>query len=206
MPFAEAQGVDHPLQFYAATKRANELMAHAYAHLFRLPCTGLRFFTVYGPWGRPDMAPMIFAGAIVEGRPIRLFNDGRHSRDFTYVDDIVEGVIRASDRIAAARPGLGPRAPRPGHLGRAVPHLQHRQQRARARSPTSSPRSRRALGRHGDPRAPAAAARRRARHLRRQRRGSPRATGWRPATPVAEGVRRFVAWYREYHDAGGVLP
>ena len=81
---ARAQGVDHPLQFYAATKRANELMAHAYAHLYRLPCTGLRFFTVYGPWGRPDMAPMLFASAILEGRPIRLFNHGRHSRDFTY--------------------------------------------------------------------------------------------------------------------------
>ena len=99
-PSARRQGVDHPLQFYAATKRANELMAHAYAHLYRLPCTGLRFFTVYGPWGRPDMAPMIFANAIPEGRPIQLFNDGRHSRDFTYVDDIVEGVIRAADRPA----------------------------------------------------------------------------------------------------------
>ena len=104
MPFEEGQGVDHPLQLYAATKRANELMAHSYAHLYRLPCTGLRFFTVYGPWGRPDMAPMKFADAILEGRPIQVFNHGRHSRDFTYVDDIVEGVIRASDPIAAPDP------------------------------------------------------------------------------------------------------
>src|SRR5690606_3176461 len=113
MPFSEDQGVDHPLQFYAATKRANELMAHAYSHLYRLPTTGLRFFTVYGPWGRPDMAPMIFAAAILEGRPIRLFNEGRHSRDFTYVDDIVEGVIRAADRPALPDPGWDPARPDP---------------------------------------------------------------------------------------------
>ena len=113
MPFSEAQGVGHPLQFYAATKRANELMAHAYAHLYALPCTGLRFFTVYGPWGRPDMAPMIFAEAIMAGRPIRIFNEGRHSRDFTYVDDIVEGVIRASDRPALPDPDWDPADPDP---------------------------------------------------------------------------------------------
>ena len=113
MPFAEGQGVDHPLQLYAATKRANELMAHAYAHLYRLPCTGLRFFTVYGPWGRPDMAPMKFADAILDGRPIQVFNHGNHSRDFTFVDDIVEGVIRASDRPATPDPDWNPAAPDP---------------------------------------------------------------------------------------------
>ena len=113
MPFEEGQGVDHPLQLYAATKRANELMAHSYAHLYRLPCTGLRFFTVYGPWGRPDMAPMKFADAILEGRPIQVFNHGRHSRDFTYVDDIVEGVIRASDLIAAPDPDWNSADPDP---------------------------------------------------------------------------------------------
>jgi UDP-glucuronate 4-epimerase len=113
MPFSESHGVDHPLQFYAATKRANELMAHAYAHLYRLPCTGLRFFTVYGPWGRPDMAPMIFARAILEGRPIQLFYHGRHSRDFTYIDDIAEGVIRASDRPAEPDPDWDPGNPDP---------------------------------------------------------------------------------------------
>lgn len=100
MPFSEHQGVDHPLQFYAATKRANELMAHAYSNLFRLPTTGLRFFTVYGPWGRPDMALFLFTKNILAGKPIDVFNYGDHMRDFTYVDDIVEGVIRTSDNIA----------------------------------------------------------------------------------------------------------
>ncbi len=100
MPFSEHDGVDHPLQFYAATKRANELMAHSYSHLFRLPTTGLRFFTVYGPWGRPDMALFLFTKNILAGKPITVFNYGNHTRDFTYVDDVVEGVIRASDQIA----------------------------------------------------------------------------------------------------------
>lgn len=100
MPFREQHGVDHPLQFYAATKRANELMAHSYSHLFNLPSTGLRFFTVYGPWGRPDMALFKFTQNIIEGRPISVFNHGNHTRDFTYIDDIVEGVVRTSDLIA----------------------------------------------------------------------------------------------------------
>src|SRR5690606_8204053 len=102
MPFTEHEGVNHPLTLYAATKKANELMAHSYAHLYRLPTTGLRFFTVYGPWGRPDMALFLFTKAILEGRPIEVFNHGRMRRDFTYVDDIVQGVIRASDRPARA--------------------------------------------------------------------------------------------------------
>lgn len=101
LPYSEHHGVDHPLQFYAATKRANELMAHSYSHLFRLPTTGLRFFTVYGPWGRPDMALFKFTESILNGESIKLFNHGRHTRDFTYIDDIVEGVIRVSDQIAA---------------------------------------------------------------------------------------------------------
>lgn len=100
MPFSEKVGVDHPLQFYAATKRANELMAHSYSHLFNLPTTGLRFFTVYGPWGRPDMALFKFTKNIIEGKPIQVFNHGNHTRDFTYIDDIVEGVIRISDSPA----------------------------------------------------------------------------------------------------------
>jgi len=104
MPFSEHQGVDHPLQFYAATKRANELMAHSYSHLFRLPTTGLRFFTVYGPWCRPDMALFLFTKSILAGEPIKVFNHGNHTRDFTYVDDIVEGVIRTSDRPATPDP------------------------------------------------------------------------------------------------------
>jgi UDP-glucuronate 4-epimerase len=100
MPFSEHDSVDHPLQFYAATKRANELMAHSYSHLFRLPTTGLRFFTVYGPWGRPDMALFLFTKNILADKPITVFNYGNHTRDFTYVEDVVEGVIRASDQIA----------------------------------------------------------------------------------------------------------
>ena len=99
MPFSEDDGVDHPLQFYAATKRANELMAHSYSHLFNLPTTGLRFFTVYGPWGRPDMALFKFTQLILQDKPIPVFNNGHHSRDFTYIDDIVEGVIKSSDRL-----------------------------------------------------------------------------------------------------------
>lgn len=100
MPFSEHRPADHPLQFYAATKRANELMAHSYSHLFRLPTTGLRFFTVYGPWGRPDMALFLFTKNILAGLPIKLFNNGNHTRDFTFVDDIAEGVVRASDQPA----------------------------------------------------------------------------------------------------------
>jgi UDP-glucuronate 4-epimerase len=104
MPFSEHDSVDHPVSLYAATKKANELMAHTYSHLFGLPTTGLRFFTVYGPWGRPDMALFLFTKAILEGRPIDVFNYGKMQRDFTYVDDIVEGVIRVLDRVATANP------------------------------------------------------------------------------------------------------
>ena len=102
MPFSEKDGVNHPLQFYAATKRANELMAHSYSHLFGLPTTGLRFFTVYGPWGRPDMALFLFTRNILEGKPIKVFNKGNHTRDFTYVEDIAKGVVRVSDNPAKA--------------------------------------------------------------------------------------------------------
>ncbi len=101
MPFSTADNVDHPISLYAATKKANELMAHSYSHLYRIPTTGLRFFTVYGPWGRPDMSPILFADAITQGTPIQVFNQGRHKRDFTYIDDIVDGVIRCLDRIPA---------------------------------------------------------------------------------------------------------
>jgi UDP-glucuronate 4-epimerase len=196
MPFTESQGVGHPLQFYAATKRANELMAHAYANLYALPCTGLRFFTVYGPWGRPDMAPMIFARAISEGTPLRLFNRGRHSRDFTYVDDIVDGVIRASDLVAAPDPDWDPANPDPGSS--AAPfRLYNIGNNAPVELADFVAALERELGRKavvelappqpGDvPDTWADSAR------------LTRATGWRPVTPVAEGVRRFVAWYRAW--------
>ena len=111
MPFSTADNVDHPVSLYAATKKANELMAHSYSHLYRLATTGLRFFTVYGPWGRPDMSPILFADAITQGKPIQVFNQGRHKRDFTYIDDIVDGVIRCLDRIPAGNPqwsGMNP--------------------------------------------------------------------------------------------------
>jgi len=111
MPFSTSDNVDHPISLYAATKKANELMAHSYSHLYQLPSTGLRFFTVYGPWGRPDMSPILFADAITQGNPIKVFNRGRHKRDFTYVDDIVEGVVRCLDRVPAGNPdwsGLDP--------------------------------------------------------------------------------------------------
>jgi UDP-glucuronate 4-epimerase len=114
MPFSEHDAVDHPVSMYAATKKANELMAHTYSHLFGLPTTGLRFFTVYGPWGRPDMALFLFTKAILEGRPIDVFNHGQMRRDFTYVDDIVEGVIRVLDRPAAPNPTYVSDAPDPG--------------------------------------------------------------------------------------------
>lgn len=114
MPFSERHTADHPLAFYAATKRANELMAHSYSHLFDLPTTGLRFFTVYGPWGRPDMALFKFTKAIIEGTPIQIYNFGKHKRDFTYVDDIVEGVVRVLDKPAEGNAGWDPKHPDPG--------------------------------------------------------------------------------------------
>ena len=114
LPFSEDQSVDHPVSLYAATKKADELMAHSYSHLYRLPATGLRFFTVYGPWGRPDMAPMLFTRAILAGEPITVFNHGRMRRDFTYVDDIAQGVVRSCDRIATGNHAWDSDAPDPG--------------------------------------------------------------------------------------------
>ncbi len=114
MPFRETDAVDHPVSLYAATKKANELMAHTYSHLFRFPTTGLRFFTVYGPWGRPDMAPILFTKAMLENRAIDVFNNGEMLRDFTYIDDIVEGVVRVIDRAATPDPDYDPAKPDPG--------------------------------------------------------------------------------------------
>ena len=114
MPFSIHDNVDHPLSLYGASKKANELMAHAYAHLFGLPTTGLRFFTVYGPWGRPDMAMWLFASAIMAGQPIKLFNHGNMRRDFTYIDDVVESVVRLVDRAPAGNPKWSSEAPDPG--------------------------------------------------------------------------------------------
>jgi UDP-glucuronate 4-epimerase len=176
-------------------------MAHAYSHLYRLPTTGLRFFTVYGPWGRPDMAPMVFARAILEGRPIRLFNHGRHSRDFTYVDDIVEGVIRASDRPAEPDPDWDPLRPDPGasdapfrlyNIGNNAPVGLEDFVRA-LEDALGRPAIRELVPMQpGDVADTWASSDRLA-----------RATGYRPATDLREGVRRFADWIRAFPAAEG---
>ena len=201
MPFSVHQNVDHPLSFYAATKKANELMAHTYASLYGLPVTGLRFFTVYGPWGRPDMALFLFTRNILAGQPIDVFNYGKHRRDFTYVDDIAGGVVAALDRVAAPDPrwdGDNPdpatsRAPyrlynignnRPVELMHYIEVLEN------------------CLGRKSE------------KNLLPLQVGDVpdtwadaedlvRDVGYRPSTPVEEGVAKFVAWYLDYYRGGG---
>jgi UDP-glucuronate 4-epimerase len=200
MPFSVHQNVDHPLSFYAATKKANELMAHTYAYLYQLPVTGLRFFTVYGPWGRPDMALFLFTKNILAGKPIDVFNYGNHRRDFTYIDDIAQGVVHAADRVATANPQWNGDAPDPGtskapyrlynignnqpvELGRYIECLE------------------RSLGRKAQ------------KNLLPLQPGDVpdtfadiddlvRDVGYRPATPVEVGVERFVRWYLDYYKAG----
>lgn len=199
MPFSEHHGVDHPLQFYAATKRANELMAHSYSHLFGLPTTGLRFFTVYGTWGRPDMALFLFTRNITEGKPIQVFNYGKHTRDFTYVDDIVEGVIRASDDIASPNPLWDAALPDPAtssapfrifNIGNASP--------VPIRRYISAIED--ALGMKAIeellPLQPGDVPETFADVSELQRRFD-----YKPITPVEVGVARFVEWYREYYAA-----
>jgi UDP-glucuronate 4-epimerase len=197
MPFSVHRGADHPLSLYAATKRANELMAHNYSALFRLPTTGLRFFTVYGPWGRPDMALFMFTRNILEGRPIDVFNHGRHSRDFTYVDDIAEGVVRACDRVAQADPLWDSRAPDP-----ASSSAPFRLYNIGNNRPVKLLRYieliEECLGRKAT-----------LNLLPLQPGDIPetcadiddlvRDVGYRPATPVETGVKRFVDWFCEYY-------
>jgi UDP-glucuronate 4-epimerase len=199
LPFSEHHGVDHPLQFYAATKRANELMAHAYSHLFQLPTTGLRFFTVYGPWGRPDMALFLFTKSILAGEPIKVFNHGNHIRDFTYVGDIVEGVIRTSDAVAAANPDWNSNAPDPGssnapfrifNIGNNAPVTLGAYIEALERTLGRSAIKQYLPLQPGD--VPATSADTSALEA---------AVGYRPSTSVDEGVARFVAWYRDYYGA-----
>ena len=197
MPFSEHHGVNHPLQFYAATKRANELMAHAYSNLFRLPTTGLRFFTVYGPWGRPDMALFLFTRAMLAGEPIKLFNHGDHTRDFTFVEDIAEGVVRTSDNPAAPDPQWNSDDPDP-----ATSSAPFRIYNIGNNSPVK-------LTEYVDALEEALGVEARRELLPLQPGDVPstyadaseleRAVGYRPATPVKEGVARFVAWYREYY-------
>lgn len=197
LPFSEHQNVDHPVSLYAATKKANELMAHTYSHLFGLPTTGLRFFTVYGPWGRPDMALFLFTRAILEGRPIDVFNHGHMVRDFTYIDDIVEGVVRVLDKPATAHAAFDPSRPDP-----ATSHAPYRVFNIGNSQPTplmdyiralESALGREALKNYlpmqpGD--VPATAA------------DTQELDAWvdfKPSTPVGAGVQRFVDWYRGYY-------
>jgi UDP-glucuronate 4-epimerase len=186
VPFSEADPVDRPVSLYAATKKADELMSHTYAHLYRIPQTGLRFFTVYGPWGRPDMAMWLFTRAILAGEPIQVFNHGDMERDFTYIDDIVEGVVAALDHPPTEAGGETPHRlynignNRPEPLLRMIEVLED------------------ALGRKAQ------------RTLLPMQPGDVRATyaditaiqrdlGFRPRTGIEEGIPRFVAWYRDYH-------
>jgi len=197
LPFSEHNGVDHPLQFYAATKRANELMAHAYSHLFRVPTTGLRFFTVYGPWGRPDMALFLFTKAILAGEPIKLFNHGNHTRDFTFVTDIAEGVIRASDQIAQANPSWSSDAPDPAtsnapfrifNIGNNQPvKLMDYVAAIEAALGKTALIEKLPLQPGDVPDTFADVSE------------LEQAVGYKPATPVHEGVAAFVAWYRGYY-------
>jgi UDP-glucuronate 4-epimerase len=198
MPFSIHQNVDHPVSLYAASKKANELMAHTYAHLYNLPVTGLRFFTVYGPWGRPDMALFLFTRAILEDKPIKVFNQGKMSRDFTYVDDIVEGVVRVMDRIPESDPdwtGENPdpsssRAPyrvynignnSPVELLRFIEIIEEKTgKKAKKEMLPMQP---------GD--VPATWA---------DVEDLMRDTGFSPSTPLEKGVEKFVSWFREYYD------
>ncbi len=199
MPFSEHDNIDHPVSLYAATKKANELMAHTYSHLYGLPTTGLRFFTVYGPWGRPDMALFLFTRAMLEGRPIDVYNHGRMVRDFTYVDDIAEGVVRVLDRTASADEGYDPARPDPArsnvpyrvfNIGNNAPvELMAFIEAIEAALGVEAQKNFMPL-QSGDVPATFASVDELAAW-----------TGFRPAMPVPEGVRRFVAWYRDYFRA-----
>jgi len=200
MPFSEHQHTEHPLTLYAATKKANEAMAHSYAHLYGLPCTGLRFFTVYGPWGRPDMALFLFTRAILAGEPIPVFNHGRHKRSFTYIDDIVAGVVRALDRVPGVDDAWNGEDPDPASSGVAPYRLynigsaqsvellryievleQCLDRKATLRLLPLQP---------GDVPATEADCTDLARDM-----------GYAPSVTVEDGVARFVAWYRDYYGA-----
>ena len=196
LPFSVHDNVDHPISLYAATKKANELMAHTYSHLYRLPATGLRFFTVYGPWGRPDMAMFIFATAIVDGKPLRLFNNGNMRRDFTYVDDVTEAVVRLADRVPTPDPAWSGDAPDPGsslapwriynignnrtvEVSRVVELLEKEFGRPAIREMAPM--------QPGD-----------VSETRADVDDLMRDVGFRPSTSIEEGIKRFAAWYRGY--------
>ena len=197
MPFSVHDNVDHPVSLYAASKKANELMAHTYSHLYGLPTTGLRFFTVYGPWGRPDMSLFMFTRAILEGRPIDVFNYGNHRRDFTYVDDIVEGVIRCIDKVAAPNPAWSGERPDPG-----TSKAPYRLYNIGANNPVHLLRFievlEGCLGRKAE------------KNMLPLQPGDVPDTyadvgdliadvGYRPATTIETGIARFVEWYKDYY-------
>jgi UDP-glucuronate 4-epimerase len=197
MPFSVHDNVDHPVSLYAATKKANELMAHTYSHLYNIPCTGLRFFTVYGPWGRPDMALFIFTKAILEGRPIDVFNYGKMKRDFTYIDDIVEGVVRTIDRIAEPNPNWSGDSPDPG-----TSRAPYRIYNIGNNNPVELMRFIEVLE--------DALGKKAVKNLLPMQPGDVPATyadvddlmmdvGFKPSTSIEEGIKRFVEWYRGYY-------
>ena len=199
LPFSEDQGVDHPVSLYAATKKANELMAHSYSHLFGLPTTGLRFFTVYGPWGRPDMALFIFTRAILRGEPIKVFNHGKMVRDFTYIDDIAAGVVHTLDRAPVADPACNSAQANPGssHAPYRVFNIGNHQQvqlidfiEAIERHTGKTAEKQMMDMQPGD--VPATFA---------DVSALQRWTGFCPATSIDSGVARFVDWYRDYYKA-----
>jgi len=197
MPFSVHDNVDHPISLYAATKKANELMAHTYSHLYNLPATGLRFFTVYGPWGRPDMALFLFTKAILHGRPIDVFNFGKMQRDFTYIDDIVEGVVRVMGKTPEPNPGWSGKAPDPG-----TSLAQYKIYNIGNNQPVELMRFievlEQQLGRKAE------------KNMLPMQPGEVPATwadvddlvrdvGFKPSTLIEEGLERFVAWYRSYY-------
>ncbi|RMF14793.1 MAG: NAD-dependent epimerase [Gammaproteobacteria bacterium] len=197
MPFSVHDNVDHPLSLYAASKKANELMAHTYSNLYQLPTTGLRFFTVYGPWGRPDMALFIFTRKILAGEPIDVFNYGKHKRDFTYIDDIVEGVVRTLDHVAPPNPDWRGDRPDPG-----TSFAPYRIYNIGSNNPVELSRYIEILE--------ACLGRKAEKNLLPLQPGDVPATfadvqdlindvGYKPETPVEEGIRRFVDWYRDYY-------
>lgn len=197
LPFAVEDSVDHPVSLYAASKKANELMAHTYSHLFGLPTTGLRFFTVYGPWGRPDMALFLFTRKILAGEPIDVFNHGRHTRDFTYIDDIVEGVVRTLDRVPGPDPGFDPLQPTPAsstapyrlyNIGNHAPVELLRYIELIEQATGRTARKNLLPLQPGDvPDTEAEVS------------ALMRDVGYSPSTPVEVGIPRFVAWYRAYY-------
>ena len=197
MPFSVHQNVDHPLSLYAATKKANELMAHSYSHLYEMPVTGLRFFTVYGPWGRPDMSLFKFTKNILAGEPIDVYNYGDHVRDFTYIDDIVEGVVRCLDRIAASNPDWDSDAPDP-----ATSSAPYRLYNIGNNNPVELMHFiaciENALGREAE------------KNMLPMQPGDVRKTyadvddlvedmGYRPSTEIETGIQNFIDWYRDYY-------